>query len=546
MFWLICAFTIISSFQTPLAEAKNDGFSKSKADRQLEAKEVQAREQERTLMETREQEKYAELLTKHSKLSPAEKHTQESAATEFGETGMDFFRGGQFEQADVNFIKAHELDPAKTDYYYSHGVTLFKLKKYSESLVILKRIASGQFNPLERDFYVGLNYYNLNENENALKVMKGLKMSQDINIAPSANFYEGMILFRQTNYDKAKMSFQEVLDTSKDPRLDDQAEEYIERIEQVRNFLKYKEKKWFISATTGVEYDSNVLLVSSSDPSSNSPSQVADVRYLEGTQFEYRPIFTKENEFSIRAKGDFIYSASGNNVAADPLVYGLKAPYKYKGMLFGKGYKLEVIPGIEKLYLDELKLGVNQGITGSLGYKKIYIDSTLLDITNTFVMSDDRFMGVNFKIRRDTSFSTLALGDNDPSAFKFGVDWMNMLFLNKKKTQGFISDIGFTNNSATGKNLFYVRYDASLGYMFPLANEFQAMTNISYYMANYPNSAPIRTDSDVAVTANVSKSLVSWLSATVGGVYTYNGSSITSNTYNKYIAMGLLTGNWSF
>ncbi len=480
------------------------------------------------------------------KLSKADQDKRHRDAKALMQVGMEFYRANQFEPAEQNFKKAFDLDPTSDDLCFYYGVTLYKRDKFNEALVYLELAKKGSFNPLERDFFKGLNYFRLDEHEHALEIFSAIKATQDKTFGPTAAFYQGLVKMKLEKYDEAKDHFQEVLDTSSDPALDQSAEDYIEKIERLKAFLKQKSKKLFFSATIGMQYDSNVLLTNSSSSTSSDPSKIADTRTLGGISVEYRPVYADKYEFSVKGKTDYMYSTKGENAGADPLLYSVKAPYKYKSTLFGKGYKLEVVPGIEKLLLDEDKSGATSGITGAYGQKDNYLYSTTFDWLNNFVMADDHIMAVNLKYRTDRNDSQTAVGDSDPTATKWGLNWQNILFFSSKKNLGLIGDLGYSMNKATGKSLTYNRYDASAMMLFPVPWEFQGVGGIAYYQANYPDKTPqSRTDSNLALSLNFIRPLTDWLNMTVSGSYTNNASNLDANTYNKYLLMTVFTANWS-
>jgi hypothetical protein len=477
----------------------------------------------------------------------SEKEKRRKAAEEFAKEGMDFFRSNQFGKASEMFKKSTELDPTNNDVLFSYGASQYKIDKFNESLVTLEMAKEGKFNKNERDFYKALNYYKLNDNSSALNTLRQLKASKDPSISPTATFYEGLVLFKEAKFDDAKNSFQEVLDTSTDPALDEKAEDYIEQIEKAKAFAKNKQKTWFFTLTAGMQYDSNVLLVNSSSSSASDPSQVADTRALSGVSGEYRFIYNKEHELSAKAKADVMYSSKAANVGADPQAYSLKLPYKYKGMLFEKGFSLTATPGYEVLYLDENRSGANKSYFQALGEKELFLTSYTADFVNTFVMNQDWFTGFTIKLRTDTSSSTVATGDSDPSAFKYTLTYNNMYFLNQAKNQGLLGDLGYTNNKSKGRNLTFARYDVSVTYLHPLPFEIQGIAQIAYYLANYnEKSGDARRDSNMTYLLNFSRPIVEWLSVNLGGNYVNNASTLTANTYNKFTVTGTLTANYSF
>jgi tetratricopeptide (TPR) repeat protein len=524
-------------------------LAKIQAQKQKEMAETTERELERKRLEALEQQKAEELRKKQAAMTSAEQEKRKRLAQQQADSAMDLFRAGQFVQAEEAFKKAHELDPNNKSFYFGYGVTLYRNNKFNDSLVILRLAEQGDFSPVEKDFFIGLNHLKLKEYPQALSTFRQAKQANHPQISPSAAFYEGVVLFNDLKYEEAKVSFQEVLDTSSDPKLDLSAEEYIEKIERVLAYIRNKEKTIFISLGTGLQYDSNVLLVNSSEPGTGSPSDIADTRTVLGLGLEYRPIYDKEKEFSAKLRTDMLYSAKPVNVVADPFLVSLKTPYRHKGMLWGKGFRMEIVPGYEILKLDINSSGAGKSFFEAVGDKESYLNSATLDWLNTRIMTDDWFTSYNLKLRSDavgTDVPATSKGDNDPGASKFNFVWNNMWFINKKKTQAWMSDLGVTMNISSGKNLTYNRLDIGGSYVFPWVWELSCIANLNLFYATYPDATTSRADTNAAAAFNMVRPITEWLKASGGLSYTLNESSASSRKYNKYTATLLLTGDWSF
>ncbi|HEX4925722.1 MAG TPA: hypothetical protein VFV50_16635 [Bdellovibrionales bacterium] len=525
-------------------------LAKIEAQKKKEAEEAMAREAERRRLEEAERQRADELRRQQEAITAAERERRKKLAQQQASTAMDLFRAGQFEPAEAAFKKAHELDPNDTSFYFGYGVTLYRNKKYNDSLVILRLAADDSVNAAERDFFIGLNHLALKEYSQALSTFQRVKAAKHPQISPSAAFYEGVVHFNELRYEPAKDSFQEVLDTSQDPKMDQAAEDYIEKIEGILYFIRNKEKQFFITASIGAQYDSNVLLVNTSDPSTGTATDVADTRTVFGAGFEYRPVYTKETEFSAKIKTDMIFSQKSTNVLADPFLVALKLPYKHKGMLWGKGYRMELTPGYEILKLDVDQSGASKSMFAALGDKENYLNSITLDWVNTRIMTDDWYTSYNLKLRSDAvgnEAGSSAAGDNDPSAFQATFTWNNMWFMNKKKTTAWVTDLGLTQNSAKGKNLAYTKLSGSASYMMPWVWDMTAMGNLTLYHSQYPQRDPsARQDTNAAATVMVLKPVTDWLKTSLSVNYTLNESNVSSSKYNKLLGMLLFSGEWQF
>jgi len=507
---------------------------------------VQKRDEERQKSIESFQKQVGIFKENFNELSPKEQTKRKAESSRLVKEAMEQLKAANFEQAEEKFKQALDHYPGDDDTFFYYGITSYKLNKFNDSLIFLESAQKGKFNPTERDFYKALDHFRLEEYEKSLAIFENIKGTKDKIFAPTSAFYEGIIKMKLEKYDEAKNHFQEVLDTSSDPALDQSAEDYVEKIERIKQFLAEKAKKIFLTGSLGLQYDSNVLIVSSSSADAGDPSKVGDYRYITGGSIEYRPLYEPQQELSVKARGDLIYSSKGDNVTADPLLYTLKAPYKYKSQVWKRGYKLELTPGYEMLYLDKDSSGAEEGYFKAWREKDDYLKSVTFDVSNNLVMSDSHIMGVNIKYRNDQSESKTAVGDSNPSAQKWTLEWQNIYFLNQRKDWGLIGTLGYSDNRADGKNLTYKRLDASAMALFPVGWEFKGVGGLSYYQSNYPDKSTSRVDDNITAKVALARPLYDWLNLSLIGSYTDNRSTSEVNAYNKYSIMSVLTADWAF
>ena len=108
------------------------------------------------------------------------------------------------------------------------------------------------------------------------------------------------------------------------------------------------------------------------------------------------------------------------------------------------------------------------------------------------------------------------------------------------------SDLGFTLNSAAGKNVKYNRYDLSVGYIAPWIWDVTSNTKLSYYYLTYPNQTTVRTDHDLVLTVAGSKKINAVLTGGLTATYTLNDSNSVLYDYSKYSVLASLSANWDF
>ena len=112
--------------------------------------------------------------------------------------------------------------------------------------------------------------------------------------------------------------FETVIDTSKDAKIDDQAEAYLDRIAAAMAFQKMRENKFTLMGSVGVMYDSNVLLTPDSTPRpSGNPG---DFRLLTVADLQYRPVFNEHWEWTPHGTVNLTNSAKQTSEQGDPYI----------------------------------------------------------------------------------------------------------------------------------------------------------------------------------------------------------------------------------
>lgn len=487
-------------------------------------------EADRQRLETLETKRLADLKNQFSSLGPNERARRQKAAKDIAAEGLKLYQESKYPEASEKFSKAADLDPKNSTFYYQYGVCLYKIDKYNQSLVTLKLAQGGDINPVERNYYIGLNYLRLKDLDRSLTKMNEVKAANDKSLSPSSGFFSGIIYFQKENYDSAKAEFEYVLDQSSDPALDRQAEAYIEQIANVMAFKKEQQKKFILSASLGLIYDSNILSVSNSQVDGN-PTDLEGYRWTYGGTVEYRSIYTTTREFSAVLAVSDMYSTDKNMAAykefqnTDPLVINVTLPYKLKGKALGKPYQGSVTPGTETIYMN----------ADTQGEREAIVYSYFLQSGHTFVMSDDWFSTYSLEIRKDNSLLALTSADDNQTAMKYTLSTAQTFFQDAKKTRAWIGEVGYSINSAEGANSRYNRYDLGVTYMAPWVWNMSWSGKLGYYNANYSDHTTGRVDKDTSVTLGLRKPLTESMALSLSGVYTINDSTLSSSDYRKYM-----------
>jgi tetratricopeptide (TPR) repeat protein len=430
---------------------------------------------ERVRMHQVEADRVKNALKDYLASSANERTAKKAQAEKLAAEGLAEFRQDHFDTASKKFGQAMVLAPDTPSYMYQHAISLYRLEHYNESLVFMQLAEGASINPVERQYYLALNYFGLRDFDNAEAAFEKVVAANDPIMSQSAQFYKGVAKFEQEDWEAAQEEFQKVLDTSKDAELDKQAESYIEQILRMKQFEGERAKKWTLSATIGEMADSNVILSSDSALDQGTASDSFGFRSLLMSSLRYRPVYDEDSEFAIQADvftmytrdKSFGFSQSLRN--ADPTVATLSAPWSHKATAFGYGYKLDLAPGYERIYMsienDEAKL---------------IVDSFIMNVNNLVVMNQNWFANWNVETRRDMSHLNSSTGDLDSNAYKARLVNTNTIILNSAKDKFLTAEGAFTMNQAMGRQVTYNRIDANVGYLQPFYWDTVANAKLGY------------------------------------------------------------------
>ena len=450
---------------------------------------------------------------------------------------MALYNQQKYVEAESKFVQSTELDPSNNSYNFQYGATLYRNEKYNKSLVMLDLANGPSVNSNEKLFFKGLNHIKLQEFESAKKEFGDVKDSKDKQLSGTAAFYIGVIQFQKEELDEAKTNFEFVLDNSTDPKLDQQAESYIEQIANIMIFKENAKKKFILSASVGASYDSNILSTSNSQIASGDATNLAGYRMPYSVGIEYRPIYTENHEFSLQINYSDMYSlddkfkSSATFQSQDPLSLTVKLPYKYKSIIFGKPFQLGVNAGY-----DTLKMNAD-----GVGPREAIVNSTYVSNENVVVMADDYFASYNLELRSDESLTDAAASEDESSASRISFSTSHTRFVDSKKTKANIYDFGFSMNSAEGENQKYQKIDLGYSYMNPVLTDSTLITKLGAHYQNYPEHLVGRKDTDIGLTVTLSKPLNPSTGLAVVANYTSNSSSLETSSYNKYSVMAVVS-----
>ncbi|MCB0390487.1 MAG: hypothetical protein KDD58_04315 [Bdellovibrionales bacterium] len=497
------------------------------------AAQAASREEERVRLEQLERQKALERIKKQQELAEREKIKRKEQAKKLAEEAMQAYQQGDFLKAEELFKKSIELDPSDTSYYFSYGVSLYRNEKYNEALVTLKIAEVDETTEIEKYYYMGLIHFRLAELDQAVNYFRKVKNSNHEIMSPSAAFYEGVILYTSEKYKDAQPAFEFVLDNSKDPRLDEKAEEYIEKIARALVFKKKQDRRHDFAVSVGTTYDSNVLYSPDNQADQGSATDSAGLRLSETLSYQYRAIYQREFEWSFDLSQLYLYSLDSDLQIADPMIVSLKSPVIWKGVWGKKGFKLAFQPGYELLYLDTDPDDATNPPSSNI------LKSILFDIDFTLVMRDNWFSNYVIESRQDDSLDDTSTGDDDADATLLSLKTTQTFLMDKSKKKVLQAGGGYTLNAAKGKNKKYNKILLNFRYLQPFKKWKDASWygTISLYHLDYNKASTDRTDRNYALGYGISKAQNKWFNWGANLTYTTNNSTNSTNQYTKYTAL---------
>ena len=494
-------------------------------------------EQQRLNYELAEAQKRELLENQARALSEADRNKRQIKAVQISEEALSLYNAKKYPEASRKFQEAIALDPENNRYYYQYGVSLFQEKDYQKSLVALSMADEGDFSTLEKSYFIGMNHFRMNESEKAIKYFTEVRDGDDSSLSPTSSFYAGVLQYNSAEYTEAKVSFNYVLDKSQDPKMDQTAEGYLEKIDAIEQFNANFNNKWIYNINAGLMYDSNVLNVAAA----NAPTDMAGFRGLIGASLEHRLIYDYFKEWSLLASFSDMYSTntslspSESLQNADPLVYSLSSPFRWKTTMFERPYTLQITPGFESLMMNADGTGDRETTNNSL----------YLKIDNTFAHKADWVGTYGIEYRDDQSLVSGA-PDDDQTAKKIILGTTQIFIADPKTMTSYIFDSNIALNDAAGSNQKYQKL--SLGFTYTQAWYWKSQVAYRADLSNstYPNHAESRQDTGYGLSASASKSLTEKISTAISLGWSQNSSNIDSFTYDKFSISNVYTYSGAF
>lgn len=464
-------------------------------------------------------------LEEMNRMSAKEREARAQKAKALAARGLQSFKAAQYAQAVAYFSEASRLDPSDATYVYQHGVSLYRLKQYNKSLAMLSIAEGSEINQTEKRYYIAHNNMKLKNNEKALKGFSEVAEEKDPVLSPLSSFFAGFLEYQNKNYTKSRRHFEKVIDTSKDPRLDREAEKMLDALDQQetleaanREILKYT---FFF----GPVYDSNVLNIATSASATDVKAMRANyggsikANIMRGKKWEWGAEVSVNDYYSTTTS----FASDSTLQAADALELSVASPVKFGG-------EWEVTPSYQSVYLAP-----------NGGTRSLAISSTVLDVANTRLISPSWILVSKLQGAQDTSKLTISSDNDDQTGTRMSLGLSFVRLLDIKGDTAVTADVSYAKNQTKGVNYRSSRPSLGVSYVFPGLWTNPAMTRLEYSQQAFSEATTTRTDKVIVLSATQTKKINRSWDFNFGLQVTNSQSEVDAYKYDKYMLSALFT-----
>lgn len=428
-----------------------------------------------------------------------------------------------------------QLDRQKVHQILNQSIELYNQQNYQESVKALTRISNVRSQYLNWYYYYGLNQMQLQNYDNAARSLEiFIKRSPAQNTA-RAYYYLGRIQFQKGEYEKAIASLELSLDVSTDPKLDNMSEELLDKAIRYQYYYENSDRG-NLTFLLGYSYDDNVLNLSKS----LFPEKINGHVLNYGAALSYKVIdqysFNLDPTLAVLDNYTFNESFQTNSTVqgADALQILASVPVRFT---FGEGLLAKNFDISLNYYTVYLPMNGSK--------RELASASTFLRFQALTPWSSKFAMRYNAIVASDKA-SGFQLADDDASGTRLEVMLSPVQYLSDMNHY-LMYDLGYEQNTATGINARYKRYQAAINFGYASFGSSNSTLRLAYSNLSYPDKNIPRKDNQYSLSHTTSMPL-GWSNSSLGitvGV-TNNQSNIDFNKYTDFNAGLLFAKSFGF
>ena len=411
-------------------------------------------------------------------------------------------------------LKVSQLSPDQ--FLKSEAAQHFMNARYEEALQALALMEKSYPGDLVVLRYKGLSLHKLKRYDEAVVVFKeGPKMD---GADASLHYYLAQTFFLKKEYDNAKRELNLAIQNGQTGDYKEKAQTDLQAIEKVAQAAKKPEKKWSGSLSTGFEINSNA-----------------------SSEATKRPVIANEHAFKFPNSVSLNYQL----VKSDPWTWSATYSHTgaYYSDTLDYLDAITHTPGVSVSYSRKLagRLFIAQ-VTSSVTYttvnSKFYSVSYPLGITLIYSFADwhritfsERPSVATYKTKGSKTEVTSKQG------FRNALSLTNTFFMNKEKTMAWDVGLDYKNEDPEGSNFVKDVYGISTSWTFPLVSRWESKTSFKFIYSDFPETLAVvhpRVDQEYIASTSVSVPLDAQWKLKAEYVYTHNVSNDPAFGYTDH------------
>ena len=367
-----------------------------------------------------------------------------------------------------------------------------------------------------------INLINDRKFDEAISLLDASLKNQEIKSQGPIYYLIGIAQYESENYTSALTNFENALDISSDPKLDNKIDQYIEKTIKAQTFYESAKIKNRLSYFIGAGYDSNILNL---NKESFAGSELSSITALYGLNYSYKLIqnldytFMPEFYISDNYSLDTSFKATSTIQSGDALQWGINLPWSQTVSWFSNFDQVALIPGLKSIMLpiDDSK-------------RSPAISNYSVGLKGSFNVSEKYNFSAQLFFNKDQSLITYTDSADDQSAIRYEFLLGNYFTVTELKHRvNFLVNAEY--NKADGKNASYYKYGSQLTTQLSFVDSWLFGPGLKYFETDYFDRTTARHDRTTSFSFDVLKQMSDEKSIGFNLSKTVNNSNSDINLY---------------
>ena len=407
---------------------------------------------------------------------------------------------------------AYAEEKATFELSVTKGILALDKQEYEKAVAYFRAAVQEKPEDPSANLYLGIALNNSgNEQDGERFLKKALKLDP---LSPQTNLELGIFYYKKGFHAEARDFFETAKHNAQETDLSDFAEAYIENIDQ----KEIKVKNWALNLTTGIQYDSNVILDSSAGPLPEGISRKSDWRGIIFFEGKITPLLT--DHISLGPTYSFYQSLQAE-------LTDFNVQQHLPGFLLDISLSKNVI--LKAFYNYEYTTVGNEEYVSAHNISPVV---TIAEGSGFFIVLRYQYQDKDFKDSDMFPNNSERDGFNNLGGISQYVPLTRLCLLGLHYTYDY--------DSAAEKYWSYrgnaghadLRFDLGKNWILDLYGQYYRKD----YKADYPGTSTKRSDKMTTFYSNLTKTFASRFDITAGWTYVNNKSNIDVFEYDRNIA----------